>query len=145
MNTPLINGTRHSWANIRINMLGRTVTGVVAIAYDDTQEKTNNYGAGIYPVSRGRGRYEATAKITLHKYEVEAIETAAAGARLQAIPSFDIIVAYLPTGQDEVRTDIIRNCEFRNNKRDIKEGDTMIGVELDLIVSHIDWGGTTVN
>lgn len=145
MATPYVNGTRHSWASIQINLLGRTVTGCVAISYDDTQEKTNNYGSGIYPVSRGNGRYTATAKITLHHYEVQAIERAAAGMRLQAIPEFDIVVAYKPIGQDALVTDFIRNCQFINNKRDIKEGDTVIAVELDLIVSHIDWQGTTIN
>jgi len=137
--TPLINGERHSWGDIKINLLGRTVTGVTAISYDDKQEKTNNYGAGNYPVSRGRGKYEATAKVTLHAYEVTAIQRAAAGKRLQDIPPFDIVVAYL-NQNDQVVTDVIRNCEFTMNKRDIKQGDTVIEVELELIVSHIEWG-----
>lgn len=142
MNTPLINGTRHSWASVKINLLGRTVTGVTSIEYDDTQEKTNNYGAGIYPVSRGYGRYEATAKITLAAYEVDAIIAAAGGARLQAIPAFDVVIAFVPTGQDQLVTHYIRNAEFKNNKRSAKEGDTTLPVELELIVSHIDWGNT---
>lgn len=138
--TPLINGERHSWADVKINILGRTVIGITAVSYDDKQEKVNNYGAGIYPVSRGKGKYEANAKVTLHAYEVTAIQRAAGpGKRLQDIPPFDIVVAYL-NENDQLVTDVIRNCEFTTNKRDLKQGDTVIEIELELIVSHIEWG-----
>lgn len=140
--TPLINGIRHSWANVRTNILGRTVQGISAISYEDKVEKANNYGAGQFPVSRGHGRYEASAKVTLKHYEVEAIHTAAlmAGAsRLQDIAPFDIVVSYL-NPSDKIVTHVIRNCEFTNNKRELKEGDTNFETEFDLIVSHIEWG-----
>jgi hypothetical protein len=139
MTTPLINGTRHSWASIKINLLGRTITGVTAINYEDKQEKVNNYGAGIYPVSRGLGKYEATASITLHAYETEAINRAlGVGKRIQQIAPFDIVVSYM-NESDQLVTHTIRNCEFTNNKRDVKSGDTVIEVEHELVCSHIQW------
>lgn len=138
-NTPLINGTRHSWASIRCNILGRTVTGITAINYEDTQEKVNNYGAGPYPVSRGLGNYEATAGITLHSYEVDAIQNQLGqGKRLQDIGLFDIVVSYI-NNSAQVITHTLRNCEFTNNKRDVSQGDTAIEVEHELILSHIEW------
>lgn len=138
---PLINGIRHSWASVKINMLGRTISGAAAISYEDKVEKVNNYGAGQMPVSRGKGKYEANAKITLHAYEDNAIQKAiGAGKRLQDIAPFDVVVAYLPEGQDTLVTDTIRNCEFTMKKRDIKSGDIVIEVEHELIVSHITWG-----
>ena len=139
MAVPNINGTRHSWADIKVNMLGRTVSGISAVSYEDKQEKVNNYGAGVNPVSRGIGKYEASAKITLHAYEVDAIQRAIPGQRLQDIGSFDITVVYMPVGSDTLVTHTIRNCEFTSNKRDVKQGDTVIEVEFDLIVSHIEW------
>lgn len=139
MNTPLINGIRHSWASIKCNVLGRTVTGITAINYEDKQEKTNNYGAGIYPVSRGLGKYEATASITLHAYETEAIQRSiGVGRRIQDIAPFDIVVSYI-NDSDQLVTHVLRNCEFTNNKRDVKQGDTVIEVEHELIISHIEW------
>jgi len=140
MSTPLINGTRHSWADVKINILGRTVSGITAVSYEDKQDKQNNYGAGAFPVSRGRGKYEATSKVTLHAYEVEAIVKALGiGKRIQDVPPFDMIISFLPVGSDGLVTHVIRNCEFTNNKRDIKQGDTVIEVELELITSHIEW------
>lgn len=139
--TPLINGQRHSWASIRMNLLGRDVSGVVAIDYDDKQEKANIYGAGTKPVARGKGKYEATAKITLHAYEVDAIQaTLEPGKHLVDIKPFDVIVKFDDEDTDDpVITHVIRNAEFMSNKRSNKQGDTGMEVELELIISHIEW------
>lgn len=140
MTTPLINGIRHSWGSIKVNLLGRTVIGITAIDYDDKQDKKNHYGGGTMPTHRGHGRYEATAKITLESYEVDAIQRALGfGKRLQDIEPFDVVVTFMPKGSDGLITHVIRNCEFLNNKRNMKEGDTNISVELDLLPSHIEW------
>lgn len=138
---PLVNGIRHSWASIKTTMLGRTVSGISSIEYGDSQEKSNNYGAGPYPVSRGRGgRYEAECKITLHAYEVDAIlAVLGQGERLTDIEPFDIIVTYMPEGSDGLINHVIRNCEFKTNNRSVQTGDTSIETEFDLIVSHIEW------
>lgn len=138
---PLVNGTRHTWASIRMNILGRTVDGVVAIKYSDKTNKTNNYGAGNKPVSRGKGNYEAEASITLYAYEVVAIQRALGpNKNLADILPFDVPVTYLAEGDETPVTDVIRNVEFLDNIRDMKQGDTKIEVPLNLICSHIDWG-----
>lgn len=137
---PLINGIRHSWASISVNLLGRLVSGFTAVSYEETQNKTNNYGQGIFPVSRGLGKYEAKASITLHSYEVDAILLALGPMkRLTDIAPFDIVISYLPTGSDLLVNHVIRNAEFTSNKRDVKQGDTVIETQFDLIVSHIEW------
>ena len=139
-NTPLINGIRHSWGSVKMNILGRTVTGVDAISYGEKQEKKNNYGAGNRVVSRGRGRIEPNAKFTLHAYEVDAIQKQLPkGKTLFDIEPFDIIISYMPEGSDGLITHVIRNAEFTSNQRDIKEGDTVIKTEFEPIVSHIEW------
>lgn len=140
MPAPLVNGTRHSWASIETNMLGRTISGITSIEYEDNQEKVDNYGAGVFPVSRGLGKYEAKAKIGLHAYEIDAIQAALGpGQRLTNIAPFNIVVSYKPVGSDLLITHVIRNCEFKSNKRSVKTGDTAIENEFELITSHIDW------
>ncbi len=136
---PLINGQRHSWSSIEINLLDRIVTGVTSISYDDTTAKENHYGAGNMPVHRGRGKYEANASITLYNYEVESIQAALPrGQRLSDVPPFDIKVSFLDD-TNEIVTHVVRNCEFKSNKRNMNQGDTKIEVSLDMIVSHIEW------
>jgi hypothetical protein len=136
---PLLNGRAYDWASIRLQLLGLTITGVTAISYEDSQEKTNNKGAGIYASSRGYGAYEAKASITLEMKEVERIEAALPpGQRLQDIGPFNVTVSYV-NGSNVMVNHTIHNCEFLGNKREIKTGDTNIEVALDLIPSHITW------
>ena len=62
---PLINGVEYGWADIVLAINGVPVTGITAISYGEKQDVSNIYGAGRYPVARGKGRITPTAKITL--------------------------------------------------------------------------------
>jgi hypothetical protein len=136
---PLINGRAYDWASLRAQLLGLSVTGITAVMYEDTQNKTNNQGAGIFASSRGYGAYEAKASITLEMKEVERIQQQLPpGKRLQDIGPFNVTIAYVNESNRMVRH-TLHNCEFTNNKRDLKAGDTNIEVELELIISHITW------
>ena len=138
---PLINGVEYGWADVVLAINGVPVSGITAISYGEKQDVANIYGAGRYPVARGKGRITPSAKITLLASEVLAIQSQSINRRLQDIAPFDITVTYLPDS-GIVHTDKIRNCQFTENKRDIKEGDMSIGVELELVPSHIERGGT---
>lgn len=138
MAQPLVNGTAYAWSQIELLLFNQPVAGIVDIKYNDMQQMQDNKGAGEYPVSRGYGNIEATGSITLEMAEVEALQTAAPGGRINKIPEFDIVVSYLPEG-GVIRTHTLHNCRFKGNKREVKSGDLTINVELELIVSHITW------
>jgi hypothetical protein len=135
---PLINGKSYEWADVALNIMGVSVVGIVAIEYGDDQDIQNIWGAGSDPISRGYGKREPMAKITLKMEEVESIMNVAPFGRLQDIPEFDVSVVFLDSALTTVKHKI-RNCRFKNNKRNTKQGDTSIDVELDLIPSHIEW------
>lgn len=136
---PLINGVAYSWGDIVCTIAGIPVTGITAIEYSDSQVVENHYGAGRHPISRSKGRITPTAKITLTMDEVVAIQAQSINGRLQDIAPFDIGITYLPES-GMITTDSVRNCQFKENKRGWKEGDTQQEVELELIPSHIEWG-----
>lgn len=136
---PLINGILYSWADIVVAISGVPVTGITGIEYGDDQEVVNKYGAGRHPVGRAKGRITPQAKITLYQEEVEAIQRQALNGRIQDLAPFDITVTYLPES-GIIKTDKIRNCQFKKNERKWKEGQTGLEVELELIPSHIEWG-----
>ena len=138
--TPLINGVLHSWASIQVAIQGVPLTGLTSIEYEDKQEVVNKYGAGRYPVGRGLGRITPSAKITLYLDEVSALQAKSSTGRLQDLGMFDILVGYLHPTSGLITYDKIRNCHFGDNSRKIKEGDTDIQVELELVPSHIEWG-----
>lgn len=135
---PLINGKSYEWSDIVLNIMGVPIAGITNIEYSDKQEMTNIYGAGRMPVSRGYGKIEPEAKITLLMEEVENIMAVAPLGRIQDIPEFDISVMYLDSALIP-RKHKLRNCRFKNNARNTSQGDTSIAVELELILSHIEW------
>lgn len=136
--TPLINGQAYAYADIIVTILGAPLAGITAIEYSDSQEVTENFGAGRWPVSRGLGKIESEAKITIDRAELNALIKAAPLKRLQNIGEFDIVVSYVPEGSAPV-TDIIKNCRFKNTVGGASEGDSNVVAELELAVSHIDW------
>lgn len=135
--TPLINGVAYSWADVTLNVLGVPIVGVTEISYEEPQEVEGNYGAGNYPVSLGYGKIEPKASITLHMEEVEKLADIAPNGRLQEIPPFDIVVSYLR--DTKIVTHKIRNCVIKNNKRELKQGDKVFSVKLEMFTSHIEW------
>jgi hypothetical protein len=135
---PLINGIAYSWGDIVCTIGGVPITGITAIEYSDSQVVENHYGAGRHPISRSKGRITPTAKITLTMDEVVAIQSQSVNGRLQDIAPFDVGISYLPASGQIVH-DKVRNCQFKENKRTWKEGDTQQEVELELVPSHIEW------
>lgn len=136
---PLINGVEYGWSDVVLCINGVPVAGITAISYGDKQDMQNIYGAGRHPVGRGKGRIIPSAKITLLMSEVVAIQSQSVNGRIQDIAPFDITVSYLPAN-GKIVTDKIRNCQFVENKREPKEGDMSIPVELELLPGFIDWG-----
>jgi hypothetical protein len=138
MATPIfINGVQHAWADISVNMLGRTLTGITAISYGSKRNKENIYGAGDEPIGRGHGNNEYTnPSMEVYQFEAVALQQASAGD-ITRIPPFEIVVSYKATLNSPMVVDVIQNCEFLNNLRDIKQGDTSSKVKLDLICAGI--------
>lgn len=136
---PLVNGTLYAWADIVTAIGGVPITGITGIEYSDKQTVENKWGAGRHPVGRSKGRIEPDAKIELYQEEVEALQAQSPNGRLQDLPPFDITVCYMPDS-GLVHVDKIRNCQFSENPRKWKEGDTAATVELPLVPSHIEWG-----
>jgi hypothetical protein len=135
---PLINGKSYEWANIVVNIMGVPIVGITNIEYEEKYEMENIYGAGSEVVSRGYGKNTPTAKMTILMEELEAIQKVAPLGKLQRIPEFDIVVAYLDTSLAIV-THKIRNVRIMNNSRKSNTGDTSIPVELELLISNIEW------
>ena len=133
----LINGVAYSWSSIVFTLFGVPVQGIVSIEYTRKQAKTNNYGAGAEPVSRGHGRKEYSGSIEIYLEEWKKIIAAAPNRSPLSIGWFDITVQY---GNDiaSLSKDILRACEFTDNPFEAKEGDTKLMVKLPLIVGQIE-------
>ena len=145
MQPVLINGQTYAWQDIEVVLLGRKVYGIRAISYSETQEFENIYGAGNQVVARGTGIAEFEGAITLLSDEVEKIMDAIPSGRLQDIPEFPITVHYRTSLATKKVTHTLLGCRFKNNVRDVSQGDNMIEVELDIAIAGIAWRATGVD
>ena len=136
--SPLINGRSYGWGDIIVTIGALPITGITAIKYEEDQEKEDVYGAGRYPVARGYGRVKASASITLSVETAMALAATAKDGQLNRLAPFTITVTYQPESGPIMR-DVLKNCEFKKQSRDWKEGDMKAQVELELLVSNIVW------
>lgn len=135
---PLINGQAYAWSQIKMNTRGVVIAGVSNINYSDEQEMEDGYGAGNNPVRRGYGKYKAEATITLHMEELEGLAQSSPTGRIQDLPEDDIVVSFLPVG-GVIVNHTIHNARFKNNGREMAEGDMMFETEIEILTSHISW------
>lgn len=132
-------GVMQGWNSVTANLLGRDLEGITELSYSDSQKKENVYGAGAYPIGRGRGNYEAKCSITLLKEEVDAMKLAlASGKTIQDVAPFDIVIEY-ETENGSIKKDRIRNAEFTNDGVEVKQNDMTIATKYELLISHIEW------
>lgn len=134
--TPLINGVSYAWANISFILFGDPVVGITAINYKIKQKKSNNYGKGFRPVSRGYGNEEYEGDIEMYLDVWKAIISGAPNRKPLQIPYFDIPVLF--SGDGVVTTkDVLKAVEFLEDPLESKQDDTSLKVKIPLIIGDI--------
>jgi len=130
----MINGTEYGFEDVKISMLGRSLTGFTAFEYGATKDYKNVHGRGNRPVSRTRGKSDALpGKLTMLQSEFEAMQRVApAGTNPCDWPPFDVTVAYAPLG-GELTTDIVPYCQISEWKKGMSTEDGNMTIELSLI------------
>jgi len=133
----LINGESYDWSQIVVTVLGSPKAECKAISYTASQEKTNNYGQGSLPTSRGRGRKTFEGSLTLSLADLEALRGVSPNRDVLDIPPFTITVTWIPRNGIPLNH-VLKNCDFTEDVLTVAEGDTDIPVELPFIFSHIE-------
>ena len=118
---PLINGKSYEWADIVVNVLGLPIIGITNIEYEEKQGMENIYGAGRMPVSRGYGKIETTAKMTVLMEELETINVIARRYFYPSVNEFKIYPQHYdcPISEDISRRIICLPCHDRVNINDV--------------------------
>jgi|WetSurMetagenome_2_1015567.scaffolds.fasta_scaffold02807_12 hypothetical protein len=135
----MFNSKEYEWNNVEVVMLGKVVTGIRGVTYKESQEKEPVYGRGNKPraIQAGNKTYEG--KISLLQSELEALQDAAGvGASILDISSFDVTVAYVPKTGGAVVVDIIKNVEFTEVEKGMKQGDKFMEIELPIVALDIE-------
>ena len=138
-----INGKHYAWSQIEFSIAGLTIADVTSISYEETQERELVYGAGNRPTGYGDGNIECSASVTLKMEGVQKLQALAPDGRLQSISPFEVSITYL-NPQNDIVTDTLRNCLFMTNKRELNQNDKSFDVELDILLTHIEWNGNPI-
>lgn len=133
---------QYSWADIDIVMLGKVVGGARGVRYKASQEKEPVYGRGNKPVALVRGNKAYEGELKLLQSELEALQVSVGvGNDIVDIPPFDIVVAYIPrNGGTQIRTDIIKHCEFTEVEKGMDQGDKFMEITLPFVALDIQKG-----
>ena len=138
---PMINGTSYSWSQIEIRLsnIVQPVAGISQIEYSDEQKREFNYGANSRPVSVGLGNVTASASLTIHMDDIEALRANIPSGSLQDLGQFDVIVTFLHPDDNKTVTHTLKNCYFNENGVSVGQDDTIIERQYNLNPSHILW------
>jgi hypothetical protein len=139
----LVNGKQYAWANVEIRLLGRTLTGVTAINYKETQEVEGVYGAGNKMVGISYGNVANEGSITLQMEELQLLELVSVSGSILEIEPFDVVVQF-QASETKVDTHILQSCVFLENGRDMSQNDKSIEMEIPLFIGAISFKPTGV-
>ena len=136
----IFRGEDYSWAKLEFKINGVDVFHLTEIKIEVKQEKGLNYGAGVYPISRGKGKKEYMVSVKLGWQEVAALQEAAPYKQLEELPAFDLIVTAVGVNLIPIRI-VCKDCEFKGNKLENKQGDMVIESDYELSCPFVDFGG----
>ena len=133
----IINGQEYSFADVRVNILGRSVEGLRGVRYNTTRDHQNVKGRGARNVAMAKGGKDHEGSVSLLQSEVEAIQRSLSpGKDLTDIPPFPIVVAYAPE-DGTATTDILEGCRFRAVPKNLTVEDANQTIELELAIFNI--------
>ncbi|KAA6336276.1 hypothetical protein EZS27_015563 [termite gut metagenome] len=133
------NSKEYSWADIKVVLLGREVTGIRAVEYKTKHQKELLYAAGRKARSVQWGKKEHEGTITVLQSELIALDNAAKAKGWDDVTDmdFDIIVSYIPSS-GIISTDKILQASITEIPKSFKEGDLFLEIALPFIALHIE-------
>lgn len=134
--------TEYQWKDLSINILGRTIEGVVDYKKKLSVKKERIYGRGSRPLGITSGNEEVSGSITLHQSELQAmvaaVKAGAPGRELTDV-SFDIVHTY-ENAQLGITTDIIVGAQITEFEEGMAQGDPFMKVTLPYIALRLKKG-----
>ncbi len=95
------------------------------------------YGRGNKPHSIQEGNRSYEGKLSLWQSVLEAMIRDSKDKDILNL-SFDLVVTYLPKGGGQTVTDILKDVEFTEIKKGMKQGDKNMEIELPFIFLDIE-------
>lgn len=127
---------QYSWSEVTIAYGGRILEGVTGVEYSEKQEKDYLYGRGAKPLRILRGNKTYEGKLKIWQSELEAMTRDAPNKNILEL-SFNVTIAYVPSGGGQTVIDILKGVEISEIPKAINQGDKNQIVELPIIFLDI--------
>lgn len=138
---PTFNSKEYGFSNVAVNILGRTVRGLLGVKYSIKTDKSFLHGRGSAPLSIQSGNKTYEGELQLTQSEIEAmvlVVKAVDPANDLTDIAFDIVVSY---GEGtRVVTDIVLGAEISEYEKGMKQGDKNMEVSLKFMALGINEG-----
>ena len=128
-----------AWANISVVIAGRPVVGIRGVRYKKTQEKELLYAAGNAPLGIQHGNIAYEGEIKLLKTEYDVLKDTAKQQNTDLLSlTGDIVITYTRTGVNAVRTDRIKNFEFKEFEKSMEQNAKFMEITLPIIFLNLE-------
>lgn len=138
----MLNTNEFEWADVKVNMLGITLTGLRGLKYKKAQEKEPVYAAGneAKSIQRGNKRYDGT--LRLLKSDFDTLNRAAIAAGYEDIVDvpgklINITCVYKKEGVAGIATAALINVEFTECEDGLNQNDKFSEVSLPFIALKV--------
>lgn len=135
----LINGREYEWADVTVVGAGRDILGVLGVEYSEKQEKEALYGKGNKATGIQKGNKSCEGTLKVRQSELEGLEDLSPSHSVLDL-QINLAVSYGdPSTGAPMRTDVLYNVQFTEQKKSINQGDKKQEIDLPFIGTDIDW------
>lgn len=123
------------FADIKVSVLGKELSGLRGLTYEQEQEKELVYGQGNQPKSIQRGNVKNSGTLMVLKSDLDEMNAAARAAgyrNIMAVPGklINLTVVYQKDDGDAIKVDNLLCVEFTKMSDGMKQGDKFKEVEM---------------
>ena len=132
-------GKIYTSGDVSVGLLGKQVDGVDGIVYDENRDIEPVYTMGSRePMAYIEKEDKYSSSITVKAIVLDALEKIAPQGKIQNIPAFPIGVSMLDSDAGLLKHDALISCKFKGQKREIKNDNGELVVELPLFIGGIN-------
>lgn len=132
------NSREFEFADIKVRILGKELSGLRGLTYKSSQDKELLYGQGNQAKGIQRGNIKQEGTLSLLKGDFDELNLAARAAGYSSITAvpfkfINIDCVYQKTDGGELKTDSLIGCEFTEFEDGMKQGEKFKEISLPFI------------
>lgn len=129
-----------TWANMKVVVMGREITGIRGIKYKMIQEKEHLHGAGDEPIGIQRGKRTYEGEIKLLKFEYDTLSDIVSRTQGRDLLDFsgDIVITYVKDLLSAPRTDVIKGFQFKDFEKGWEQGAKFMEITMPIIFMKLE-------